>query len=390
MRWDWKSGLAFLVMLVQYLLLQATEACMKQDAFSKTKVMNLGIPYWVVWVYYLLAVGVQVLFYKTLNTWRSRQLSSFSIKESLDWLPEGLCYYRPDGLPKLVNRKMQEISLQITGRPLLNADAFWQFLCQEHGHEKAVSLQGEENPVWQLEDGTTLSFLRRKTEVDHRDIYEILSVDITKEYKVAKKLRKKGAKESEINRRLRQVSRNLTQMTIEQEVLGMKISVHDNLGQVLLQTKRILKNRDRQQEENVLKQWGKIVRLMGNERPENWQDAYVEAFRKTSLLGVRIQVNADLPESKEARTLINMAVTACATNVIRHAKGDEIEINGAKNEDVYTVVITNNGQPPKQKVRESGGLKNLRDEVERFGGVMKIQSKPRFALILILPNREVQ
>ena len=51
--------------------------------------------------------------------------AGFSIKESCDHLPSALCFAWENGQPSLKNLKMDELSHQLTGEALLNANAFW-------------------------------------------------------------------------------------------------------------------------------------------------------------------------------------------------------------------------------------------------------------------------
>ncbi len=70
-----------------------------------------------------------------------RQLSPFSIKESCDHLPCALCFAWENGQPCLKNLKMDELSHQLTGEALLNANVFW----------RAIKSQ----PIVTLENGQT-------------------------------------------------------------------------------------------------------------------------------------------------------------------------------------------------------------------------------------------
>ena len=48
----------------------------------------------------------------------------------------------------------------------------------------------------------------------------------------------------------------------------------------------------------------------------------------------------------------------------------------------YQGIFTNDGDLPDKEVQEAGGLKNLRNTVEKAGGRMKIISRPRFVMII--------
>jgi len=48
--------------------------------------------------------------------------------------------------------------------------------------------------------------------------------------------------------------------------------------------------------------------------------------------------------------------------------------------------FTNNGAPPAGTVTETGGLADLRKQIENAGGTMCIRSTPDFALMITLPE----
>jgi hypothetical protein len=77
-------------------------------------------------VLYLTAAGLLDLFL-LYRLWRlyQRSITKNSIKESADSMPAGLCFCQPDGMPLLVNLRMQEISHAYTGASLQNGLEFW-------------------------------------------------------------------------------------------------------------------------------------------------------------------------------------------------------------------------------------------------------------------------
>ena len=69
-----------------------------------------GIPaLWLILPFLLLAL-VMTLLLCSIRRWGRNHITSASVKESFDALPEGICYYWEGGLPKLVNSRMQELS----------------------------------------------------------------------------------------------------------------------------------------------------------------------------------------------------------------------------------------------------------------------------------------
>lgn len=53
-----------------------------------------------------------------------RMLSGNSIQESTDKVPLGLCFYYPDGVPILINARMQHLAERVTGSAITNAEVF--------------------------------------------------------------------------------------------------------------------------------------------------------------------------------------------------------------------------------------------------------------------------
>ena len=73
---------------------------------------------------------------------------------------------------------------------------------------------------------------------------------------------------------------------------------------------------------------------------------------------------------------------------MRHAGGSALHISLEREGGCLRAVLTNDGRAPDGPVREGSGLCALRRQVEAAGGRMRIESTPRFALILELNRQE--
>lgn len=93
------------------------------------------------------------------------------------------------------------------------------------------------------------------------------------------------------------------------------------------------------------------------------------------------------PDSPEAALLLH-AAHECLTNTVRHAGGTALHISLSREGGRLVAVLTNDGRAPDGPIREGGGLSALRRQVEASGGRMRIESAPRFALILELDGQE--
>ncbi|MCR4990027.1 MAG: hypothetical protein K6A38_04105 [Lachnospiraceae bacterium] len=93
-----------------------------------------------------------------------------------------------------------------------------------------------------------------------------------------------------------------------------------------------------------------------------------------------ISLKGSLPVEEENKRVIAAAIRESVTNTFRHAKGNSVYIDSMADKTEYTVVIRNDGEAPKGKIVEKGGLLNLRKLVERTGGCMEIKSSPQYEL----------
>ncbi len=63
-------------------------------------------------------------------------------------------------------------------------------------------------------------------------------------------------------------------------------------------------------------------------------------------------------------------------------------MESVRTEDGWRLTLTNDGEPPKEPVRETGGLASLRRRVEAAGGTLSIESAPRFRMTVELQEAE--
>ncbi len=308
------------------------------------------------------------------------RITTLSVKESADSLPAGLCFYWPGGFPKLVNRVMDEISFGVRGKSIQNGELFWQSLSipAPKGTETGGEiLRSGKNPLMRLADGRVYSLRRHELTFEDRPIYEIVANDITEEYARSEMLREKRAAAEDAEKRLRSISGSIAQLTVDREVLGMKIRVHDNLNRALLAVKRALGTGDPAAKEEAARLWReKILSLDYLTQSEN-DDVFADLESAAEQLGARIEVKGVLPRTAPLLKLGALAVEVGLSNMLRHADGTVLTVDCTT---PGVMVLTNDGRPPEGEIQEGGGLGNLRRRVEEEGCRLEIRSAPVFSL----------
>ena len=317
-------------------------------------------------------------FFASFMLWHKgkQQLSPVSIKESCDHLPSALCFAWENGQPCLKNLKMDELSHQITGEALLNANVFWETI--------------ESQPIVTLENGQTWSFERVQMETSGKIVYQITGTNITEEARLQRNLEKDNLRLNAMNRRIRQYGQDVQAVVREKELLRAKARVHDEIGHVLLQTSRLLSG-GQGDAASVCAAWRRSTRLLLQKYADAQRaDGFEQLSRAAQAIGVIIARSGAFPEEgTESAQLIEAAAHECLTNLVRHAGGTRLEIIGEKTASGWRVRYQNDGDAPSGPIVEGSGLTALRARVEAAGGAMEIAHAPRFQLTLILaPERQ--
>ncbi len=306
-----------------------------------------------------------------------------AVKESLDSLPDGVCFFLSDGQPLLTNSRMQKISGELFGTEILNADIFFNGLKEKNIDGKEKVLRTEPTVILKTSDGKVWDFRKECISSHKENIFELIAYDITKQYCLHKELNEKNDRLSRVNERLLRYSRELETEAADKALLKAKIQVHDNVGRALLafRTQYLNQPQKLQKREKLLFLWQSTIKIMKQEaEPKLQSSAWEEILKAADAIGVTIELSGILPENDTVRSVILSAAHECLTNTVKHAGGNRLWIFVINEGRKYIAEFTNNGSLPQGEIEETGGLKNLRQSVEKAGGIMKTESRPRFLL----------
>lgn len=338
----------------------------------------------------ILVVGItvaSVVVFLVLMVWlyfkRKNQITQMSIKESMDTLPMGICYYLDTGLIRLINHSMQQISQQLTGRHMDNGVMFREML-MDRKIDVPIQQSGDDIIV-ALEDGRMMQFQFSEFIMDKTLVYEMIAFDITEIYRLNLALEQENNRQKVLNERLKKNNENIKYITIQKEELDAKIRIHDNLGQIGLMAKNYLKNGGSQhQRQQLISAWKENLQFLEHYGMPVNKDMYERLLETAVHVGVTVKVQGQLPKEEKAKNIVLSAMHECLTNTIRHGKADELYVTIIQDNKNIKVIFTNNGLVPKEKIQETGGLKLLRQKVEQAGGIMQVDSLPKFQVMIQL------
>ena len=338
----------------------------------------------VVYIIILMAVMAAFLSCLFLHEMRLRKttLSRSAIKESIDHLPTGLCFYAANGRILLVNHRMNQLCHVILGRDLQNAALVWDDLFRGNIQPDIVPLSMGGQPSFRLPDGTVWSFSRTRLS----DMLQITATDITQLHDLAQELEQKNITLEELYQRLKDYETDVEVLTRTRERLEAKIGIHSELGQTLLATRSYLMDNNENKELPV-DAWKRSIALLRQNIVENTEQFTLQTLIQTATaFGISVEVTGQMPEQKAVEKLFLEAATEALTNAVRHADAKTLHILLTETDTDYQICFRNDGKIPENAITEGGGLGSLRRKVETAGGIMQIDCQPEYSLTVIMPK----
>lgn len=313
------------------------------------------------------------------------RLTPQSLEDGLNSMPDGVAFVSSKGVPLLVNSTMQRLFRESMGSPYFDIRDFEYSMqnqtlivgCSADIHGKGYYLHLSDGSVWDIQKSLMM--------IDGRKVWELLAYDVTERYRKSLELEERNVHLEEVNRSIRNYTREMNAIIREEEVLAAKIRIHDDVGRALLALKSyLIRGGDR---EDLIEMWQFTAGLLSGENtPDDSADPIGALKEAADAVGVKLILNGDIP--RKLRKLIAIAIHECLTNTVKHADGSELTVDITDEDGIVTVVFTNDGKPPEGEISESGGLKSLRSTVEQFRGEMEIASEPRFMLTIRVSGKE--
>ena len=320
-----------------------------------------------------------------------KNISAWSVKETMDDVPCGVCVSDSWGRIVLSNKKMRELSRMLIGAVLQNYEDLKQVL-DGNKSVQGVTRLSPENGVLYLPNGTVWMFQNYMlTEEEVAGYLQTVAFDVTEIYFNSEKIRMKNEKLKLLNQKLKKMYEQIDESIREQETLKMKMQVHDSFGRSLLTIRRMLEgNKEPDYMKNQLEILKQSVYILSGIMQDDTEKQYEESIKHAEKLGVSVEIEGELCDEYQVALITDKAIRECVTNCIRHAHGRSVYVQSHKTREGWKVCITNDGERPKEGCREGGGLSALREAVERDGGEMTTKFEPEFLLALKLPFSETE
>ena len=308
---------------------------------------------------------------------RKTTITRSSIKEGVDKITSGLCFYMTGGRVILANSCMNELSHRIVGQDLQNAEAFWLILSGGEVLPGVERISFGSYPNFRLPAGSGWTFSRE----DLDGFIQLTAADTTLQQNLTDELRDKNLDLAALNLRLRRYSENVDELAREKERLETKVRIHGELGQALLVARRYLV--DQTQQAPPLDIWRNNIAMLRKEMEGNKTEDPLRILQKAAKsAGVQLSIRGQLPQKQEYRRFFLVAASEALTNAVFHAGARTLTVDLTETEDHWKMCFTNDGTKPEKTIIEGGGLGSLRRKAESIGATMRVLSQSEFALII--------
>ena len=382
----WKRYLHLSVFLFLLILLSVLADASSQINEGLQYKTWLPLPMWLLWCITFASDFLMIWDIAGLCRLRRQALGRDSIKQALDMLPSGICYFAPSGRVKLCNRQMNSLFHTISQGDLQTLAELQDALSDCDACSGVIRLSWERQ-TYLFPDGKAWRYRQSEVKASDGATYtEAVFSDITELYNKNLELKAQIKQLNAISRELKWLSDNALILTREKEVLSAKTKLHDDMGAGLIAIRHILHHNRTEEEANAMDLFRQAVSAIKYDNAYPRGRSELDRFlHDAKAIGIKVNLSGDLPEQEELRHVMILAMRECLTNSVRHAGATTIHITAEKKGDSVSVKITNDGRSPETEVVPKGGLHNLYRHIMDCGGTMEIQSKPSFALTVVLP-----
>ena len=362
------------------------------DAFSR---MNKGLEYktwlplplWLLWCIVASADFLLIWEIVRLRRLKRQELSRDSVKQAMDLLPSGICYFTPSGSVKLCNMQMHILFRTLSQSDLQTLTELQDALAHCDAGSGVIRLS-HERQTYLFPDGKAWRYRQNVVTDEDGAVYtETIFSDMTELYHKKLELKEQIKQLNAISRELKLLSDNVLILTREKEVLSAKTKLHDYMGAGLIAMRQILRHNQTEEAANAIELLRQADSAIKNDNTYPQGRSELDGFmHDAEAIGIKVNLSGELPEQEELRCVMILAMRECLTNSVRHAGATALHVAVEKSGDSFSMKITNDGKAPETEVVPKGGLHNLYRHIADCGGTMEIQWKPVFVLTVVLPE----
>lgn len=305
---------------------------------------------------------------------RKNSINAGSIRRAINSMDCGLLFSDTGGAVVSANKRMRDLAFIFDSNGIMNGEDFWRKIISFSENAYAKRIDFTTWPAFLLNDNSVWSFQRSVIYDADKKYMEIVARNVTALYQ--RRLEKEDEIEnlSKLREQLKEILDKIAVTGNEEELLAYKVRVHDQLGNAVLRTRKVLRDNHIESLEvaNILDVWSNTIKAFKNNMLEvehNKAGSMEHLYKQAATLGIDLVVIGKFPEYNEVAI---RCVREAMYNSIRHAYANTLTVECRSIKEGYNVRIYDDGKADSVCITEGGGLKALRKAVEEIGGTMSV------------------
>lgn len=310
---------------------------------------------------------------------------ALDVKEALDRLPDGLLFADEKGRVLLMNNAMDALLRRVDVSVLLSAPELLKALDHLPDNEERTLVSVANGRMLRFRNGGSYLITQSSFSFEGRSYSQLLAADVTEEDLMTTELSRYTAELARTQKQLTETLSAAEAMEREKELLRLKYSVHDVIGQRLSILHRFLEDMD--EGRLSVEQLKALLYGLDEELRRSFSaDVGLRLNALSSallLIHVTLTVEGTPPDIQNAAVLLSILREA-ATNAVRHGAAKRIRATFAEDENAYTLRVENDGALPAVPIREGDGIRGMRMKLALLGGDLRVEPSPVFCLHITL------
>lgn len=321
----------------------------------------------------LMFINIIILLYEIYEIYemikkRNTFISRNTIKQAFDTMDDGLLFVNEECMPLLMNNKMINI--------LNEFESFYKL-----GNSRLIHkiIENISNSLIKVNDKTYSVFVSESTD-KHKGFYYQF-VDVSDSYKFIEQLENQNQflllKQSDLKNSLKNIEKSVT----DNEVLKLRLWIHDIIGQRLSIVHTYIENNFLNTDNiNELKEILKNIKGDLNFDSYNIDERFNRIKITYEVVNTILHLNGSFPNDNKVSTIFLNIIREASTNAIRHSSAKNVYIDIKEDKENLYLNIKNDGKVNTKNIVEGDGILGMRRAIKPYEGVLNITTDPLFQI----------
>lgn len=342
-----------------------------------------------IWIYIVL-LSIHILYikdnFKNIHIRSSVSRNQNIIYDAIHGLPYGVLVYEKDKKIHLINHIMIDLGAEIQDGLFSNPKTLWTDILNHPNILDPLGSDTEEEPLITIKS-KVWRFYKLEHIEDGKTYIEIYALDTTLLYQTLLDIERDTIALKNQRQSLKLLIKNLFETHKQEEVLNYKIKIHNYLGEAILQSKTVIQ--ENKPIDIQLERWELLLNSLNNSFSDHGDKSNYEALEDLIQagkdIGCRLHIKGNYPYDKTYAYTFYEIIREAMINAKKHADAKNVYVNIERPDHTTKMMIYNDGSLLDDTLELKGGLKQMKEEVEKNWGTIDFYPQENFTILIRFP-----